>query len=219
MVPAGVKVNRMRMTRRAALAGAVAMGAAPALAQSAAPAWSAMPAFDVWRHGGATRRLPLASTVDTPSGPKLLGDWLDGRPSVLVLWATWCGPCLAEKPAQAALQRRLNAARSRTQILALQAFDRASFAMARATLQRLGATALPAARASTEAETAFRSIFGASRVDSRRISLPSLLLVGADGQELGRAVGALTVPGTERSYWEDQATFDFLLRLGAARSA
>ncbi len=203
----------MDFTRRAALAAGLSAAAAPALAQSAAPAWASMPAYRAWSHNAA-RRLPLTAPVDTPAGPKMLRDWLDGRPSVLVLWATWCSPCLREKPAQAALQQRLAAARSPTQILALQAYDGASFTQARATLRRLGAGALPVARASDQAEAAFRTVFGASRVDPRRISLPSLVLVSADGRDLGRAVGALTVGNSDRSYWEDPATFNFLVRLG-----
>ncbi len=204
----------MNWTRRGALAMGLAAAAAPALAQ-AGPAYAQMAAFSAWRTRARLPRLPLSATVTTASGAKLLSSWLDGRPTVLALWATWCGPCLREKPEQGALAARLARAGSRTQILALQAYDDAGFTQARATLARLHAGNLNTARASAQAETGFRTFFGASSVDPRRISLPSLVLVNSQGAPVGRAVGALTVGDSERSYWSDEATFQFLMRFGA----
>ncbi|AXA94248.1 TlpA disulfide reductase family protein [Massilia sp. YMA4] len=79
--------------RRSLLAATLAGGAvwlgATLLNQALAPAREPIPAIAVQRLDGATVAL----------------DSFKGRPLVINLWATWCGPCRREMPALMAAQR------------------------------------------------------------------------------------------------------------------
>ena len=200
-----------RLTRRTVLAAGAFGVAAPSWA-SLPPALARHPGFAAWS-APQTWPLPLTAAIDLGASEETLAAWLDGRPAVLSLWATWCGPCLAEKAAQAALARRLASAGARTRFLALQAYDDVSLADGRKLLKRLNAGDLENARASDAAEAAFIIVFGASPVDPKRTSLPSLLLIGADGSELARDVGMMRAPDGRTDYWAADSTFDFLSRL------
>ena len=151
--------------------------------------------------------------IETGAGPQRLGEWIGRRPAVLVLWASWCAPCLVEKPHQADLAQRLAATGAATRIFALQAFDQQDVELsdARWMLDRIGARALPLARASAGAEAAFLRVFGAR--DHSRATLPIGFLIGGDGLELGRAVGIMRGVDGRIDYWQDEATFSFLSRL------
>lgn len=203
----------MAITRRAALFGAGLAFTSPAFAAMPA-SLSAHPGFRAWTQSAPVGRLPLTEFVQTDAGSKRLLDWMDRRPTVLVLWATWCAPCLVEKPHQAALARRLAAAGASTRILALQAFDDGvDFDEGRRMLDRLGARNLPAARAMPAAEEGLRRLFGETARDRSRTILPTVILVGGDGLEMGRAFGTMTGPDGETDYWQDDSAFDFLSRL------
>ncbi len=198
--------------RTALLAGAAAAFAGPAHAALTGELAN-HPGYRAWTRVARPTPAPLTAPVQTETGSKLLRDWLDGRPAVLALWATWCGPCLVEKPHQAVMARRLAQANASARILPLQAYDRANVASARRTLDRLNARNLPMVRASEAAEQGFIRVFGASPRDRTRVSMPSLLLLDAQGVELGRAVGTMVGVDGETDYWQDEATFDFLSRL------
>lgn len=203
-----------RISRREALVAGAAAAIIPGSALASLPeALRNHPGFRAWTPPTRQIFAPLNEFVETDRGAKRLRDWLEGRPAVLALWASWCGPCLVEKPKQAIMAQRLADAGAPARILPLQAFDTVDLAGGRRTLDRLGARNLPAVRASDGAEAAFIRLFGPSPRTPTRTVMPSLLLLDANGQELGRAVGTMAGVDGETDYWEDEATFDFLSRL------
>src|SRR5262245_26574747 len=116
----------MSTTRRAVLAAAAAAAIAPpAFAQDARPDWLA--AHAGVRNWWTTPTVSGARFLNTrvqPSadaGNVTVREWLDGRPSIVAVWATWCPPCLREKRPEAELARRLENAGSRAQIRGLLA--------------------------------------------------------------------------------------------------
>jgi thiol-disulfide isomerase/thioredoxin len=155
----------------------------------------------------------MAQMVETASGPAPLAQWIGRRPAVLILWASWCAPCLVEKRYQAALAQRLVTEGAWTRLFALQAYDTAlNFDDGRRMLDRLGAASLPNARLMPGAEQAFQRLFNTTTDRTAQI-LPSTMLVGGDGLELGRSIGLMTGPDGATDYWQDEATFDFLRQL------
>lgn len=203
-----------QISRRASLAG-VAGACLPAPALATLPeALRGHRAFQPWlREGRARAPLPLDAAIEPEEGrSSTLRDWLGGRPAVLALWATWCNPCLAEKPAQAMMSRRLRNANAAARILVLQSYDDYTLREGRNVLKRLRADDLANARASPEAERAFLDVFGRAQTDRNRTVLPALVLLDTQGAEQGRALGMMFTE-TQRNYWLDQGTFEFLSQL------
>ena len=153
-----------------------------------------------------------------------LGKWLDGKAAVLVFWATWCPPCLAETPELARLQRKLDAAGAHTMVRPVHAFDDAAPAQARALLNKLGGGNLDTVRASAALEAEALKIFGRSPKEKERTSLPALLMIKADRTIVGKMLGTpepssavtglLGEPAASPGYWDDPATLDMLIKLG-----
>jgi thiol-disulfide isomerase/thioredoxin len=195
------------------LCSAAAAAFSPRNASAALPtALADDPGFRAWTTPSGVGGFPVDEAIETSAGARKLGDWLGRRPAVVALWASWCLPCLAEKPHQAALAQRLAHAGAATRIFALQAFDQddVSLSDARWMLDHMGANALPLGRASASAEGAFLRLSGARNT---RETLPSVFLIGGDGLELGRAVGMMHGVDGRSDYWSDEATFSFLSRL------
>lgn len=194
----------MAQPSRRSILAAVGAVAAPSLARAAGPDYRG------WTRSNGSGALPLDVHIDTGAGVQTLGAWLDGRPAVLALWATWCGPCLVEKPSQTAMARRLAAHNAPARILLLQAYDDVDLARGRTVLARLGAADLVNAAAMPDAEAAFIALLGASEVENNRTSMPWHLLIDSHGRELARALGLMSGANGRYSYFEDDATFEFL---------
>jgi thiol-disulfide isomerase/thioredoxin len=204
----------MSLTRRGWIGGTVAsLACGPALAQPAPLRRHA--AFRIWTSPRKPLRAPLEAAVTTTAGQTLsLKQWMGGEAAVLIYWATWCTPCLAETPDLNRLQQRLKATGARTAIRPVHAFDDADLNKARAVFNKLGARDLETVEASPALEKAGLRIFGKSPVEPERTSLPALMLVAADGTIVATRIGS---PDPERGkppYWDDPRTLDMLAQLG-----
>jgi thiol-disulfide isomerase/thioredoxin len=98
-----------------------------------------------------------------------------GRLILLNLWATWCPPCREEMPALDRLNARVGSEKFAVVALALD-----SPAKAEAFLRQIKATTL---RAYTDSEGRALSTLGVTTV-------PTTLLIDAQGREVGRLSGA-----------------------------
>lgn len=202
----------MTWSRRGVLTGAMAAMAAPAAAQTHDDL-SRYAAYRTWEPGKADARAPLHAMLQTDDGELTLGDWMDGRPAVIALWASWCSPCLVEKAGEAMMAQRLIKANARARILIIQAFDPMPLNEGRALLKRLGAGSIANMRATEPAEKIFTKHFGASSRTSQRPFMPSLMIAAADGRELARSNGVMPAVGPRHAYWYDDLTFEFLSNL------
>ena len=146
-------------------------------------------AMGLWVSAGTSRAEPPAGFVMHPnpleipeitfqagSGRKLALDDFRDRIVLLNLWATWCAPCRAEMPTLDNLQAILGGASF--EVLALS-LDRGGVQDVERFYRDLGLRHLaiyvdPTTRAQRELR-----VFG----------LPTTLLIGADGSELGRLIG------------------------------
>lgn len=211
----------MQCTRRDVLAAA-ALTPSLAQAQTLPASLQQHPAMAPWTPPERSVDRVLAGRLDLESGARVtVRDFLGGRPTVLAIWATWCPPCLAEKPPMAELQQRLQTSGARAQVKALLAFDGARLPAARAQLSQLGANALENGRALDSTERALVRLFGFDRQSGSMVTvshfqqlmasrLPLTLLFGADGALIGQHVGAMAM---RPSYWTQRQTYELLAQL------
>jgi len=122
-------------------------------------------------------------------GRKLTLDDFRGRLVLLNIWATWCVPCRREMPTLDRLQAKLGG--QDFVVLALS-IDRAGSVVVKAFYEELGLEALQIYVDATMKATRDLGIVG----------IPTTLLVGRGGNELGRFVGP--------AEWDDPEIISFL---------
>jgi thiol-disulfide isomerase/thioredoxin len=134
----------------------------------------------------------FVATPGTPPAPDLAFTDREGRPVrltdmrgkvvVLNLWATWCAPCVREMPALDRLQALVGGPDAEIVALSL---DRGGMAQVGPFFERLGLANLAIyLDPPSEAMKAFRPR-----------GLPTTIIVGRDGRELGRVEGELAWDG------------------------
>lgn len=203
----------MAMTRRSLLAIAAAASAFPAASAQTQNNLAKFPAYRAWDPPEEGARAPLDAMLETGDGETSLRDWMDGRPAVIALWATWCTPCLIEKAGEALMAERLIKANARARILLIQAYDETPLDEARLLLKRLKASGIANTRATPKAEKMFVKHFGESQRGSGRPFMPTLMIAAADGAELARTSGVMISEDRHKDYWYDDGTFELLSSL------
>lgn len=162
----------VQVRRHGALRRALGWGAATGLL-----AWTAG-SVALLAAGAESARVPAPAVtlVELESGrTRSLPEALDGRPAVVNLWASWCGPCRAEMPVLEAARRR------ETDIRFLFVNQGESAAAVRAYLQRAG---LDAEGLWLDEGKVLGAALGAR-------GLPTTLFFDAQGRRVDAHLGAL----------------------------
>lgn len=152
--------------------------------------------FKLERHAKPAR-IPELQLVDA-NGKSLRVSELLGKPIVLNIWATWCGPCVRELPSLDELQRILQADGI---LVAVVSEDRAPQKVVPEFLQKLKIRSL---------SSYYDPDGGAVRL-LRTPVLPTTLIIDSEGQEVARVVGALE--------WSDKENVESIRRLVRKRSS
>jgi thiol-disulfide isomerase/thioredoxin len=117
---------------------------------------------------------PAAFDLKALDGASLRSEALAGKVVLLNFWATWCGPCKEEMPSLARLQSQFDPGQVRVITVTTDLYPQGI----KHFLDHLGIT-LPV-------------LFDEDQELSRRFmvrGLPTTVLIGQDGQTIGRAVG------------------------------
>jgi len=124
---------------------------------------------------GAPQPLPTLAFQDGDGKPMSLANFGD-KVVLLNIWATWCGPCKREMPTLDRLQAELGG--PVFEVVALS-IDRAGLEIVRKFYNEIGIKHL----------RAYIDSSGKSSRELRIAGLPTTLLVGPEGRELGRLIG------------------------------
>jgi thiol-disulfide isomerase/thioredoxin len=119
--------------------------------------------------------LPDITFVDAQGASKSLGDWR-GKVVLLNIWATWCVPCREEMPTLDKLQSELGG--KDFEVVAVN-IDRGGGDKPAKFLAETGATHLQL----------YADPSGKLFSVVKAVGMPTTLLIGRDGKELGRLVG------------------------------
>jgi len=119
--------------------------------------------------------LPAAVFTEQNGKKRALADF-GGRIVLMNFWATWCGPCVREMPSLERLHRKLG---SKNFIVIALSQDRKGWEKITPFRKDLGLAALPLFH-----DVGSKMMFGA-----RVRGLPTTILIGRDGRELGRLTG------------------------------
>ena len=155
---------------------AACRGAAPLAARLAPLAQGEMAAVNVSK---APHKAIALTFKDGAGAERTLADY-QGRAVLLNLWATWCVPCRAEMPALDRLQGKLGG--GDFEVVAVNV-DTARLERPKAFLDEIGVKSL-----NRYADSSGDS-FEALRLAGKALGLPTSLLIGKDGCELGVAAG------------------------------
>ena len=107
-----------------------------------------------------------------------------GEVLVVILWATWCAPCVEEMPTLAALQRRYA---GRIRVVPVSVDSEADREKARAELARLSAGSLPF----------FIDISRGVLFDLQASGMPTTIIYDAQGREIARLAGGADWDGED----------------------
>jgi len=172
-------IRRMKVFLFTAAAALALVIWAPLASNTAARADSGPPiAGQVQNYGplDAPLAVPEVTVLAKDDGPVTL-DRFKGKFVVLNFWATWCGPCIRELPS---LQRLNEALGGETAQVVLISQDRGGFKQTDRFLKKL--------------KVDFPDNFIDERLKFSRaigvVSLPTTILIGPDGMEVGRLVGS-----------------------------
>jgi len=156
--------------RPAAETSAPAAPAAPVA--PTAPKTGRLAAFVVHKTPEPLAEIAFASADGTQ---RSLGDWR-GRVVLLNFWATWCAPCRHEMPTLDNLQAKLGG--DDFEVVALS-LDRGGFDKPKVFFADIGVKDLKL----------YNDASGKSGRTLRAVGMPTTLLIGRDGAEIGRIAG------------------------------
>jgi thiol-disulfide isomerase/thioredoxin len=127
----------------------------------------------------APRPMPAITFQDAAGAPKSLADF-KGKVVLMNMWATWCAPCRMEMPWLNELQTRLGGKDFEVVPVAIDLRDTDK---PKRFMQEVGATALPFYADPTA------KVFQTMKGVGRAVGLPTSLLIGRDGCEIGYMPG------------------------------
>jgi thiol-disulfide isomerase/thioredoxin len=128
-----------------------------------------------FKPAGTSVAAPDAIFTDSKGRERTLQDFR-GKIVLVNFWATWCGPCVREMPSLERLHAKL--AGKNFTVIALSE-DRKGWDKITPFRKQLGLTGLPL----------FHDVDSKMMLAAKAPGLPTTILVGRNGQELGRLIG------------------------------